>query len=53
MGGLVGLAFPLWISIGGYALGAATPYLPTNTSMCLNMTLSNSTSDDILLPEDV
>ncbi|XP_023933015.1 sodium-coupled monocarboxylate transporter 1 isoform X2 [Lingula anatina] len=36
IGGILGLAFPLWISFGAYLHKPPTNYLPTNISGCLS-----------------
>ncbi|CAH1799507.1 unnamed protein product [Owenia fusiformis] len=39
VGGIVGLAIPLWISFGSYIHGTPVPYLPTDISRCPNGTI--------------
>ena len=34
IGGIIGLALPLWISFGAYDIGVSDPYLNTSVSMC-------------------
>jgi len=52
IGGVIGLAFPLWISTGAYSIDIYDPYLPTNTSMC-NVTMPAPTNITGLPPDEI
>ena len=53
-GGIVGLAFPLWISFGAYDLVLAPARdLTFNISQCANLTLSNITEIELPTKDDM
>ncbi|KAK7467994.1 hypothetical protein BaRGS_00036772, partial [Batillaria attramentaria] len=51
VGGIVGLIFPLWISVGAYSLPTASLSLPFPTNGCLadNATMSTMTTEAVTL----
>ena len=58
IGGVIGLALPLWISFGAYDIGVSDPYLNTSIANCTSNKMLNGTkwdlnSDEIFRYEDV
>ena len=53
MGGILGLAFPLWISIGAYTADIDRPKLNSTVEMCINYTATNFTTEPPRYDEDM